>query len=197
MSPITTRTIQTIARTTDEKKYENSADESENQLRKSNHDGHDNIDSNVKKDEGIEDENLMIFDHVRSQSDHAGMTTAESNQLQFEASETKQTDQKRDENKKIQEGIKYKKTRRRKNRKRQSHHAGKTTTSSNHPTYTGTTTACTNGDETKDLNKKDDGIDILSSLPIIIAGSFVGVLCYLLFVGLCKLVFLILDAKGY
>ncbi|KAK2720598.1 hypothetical protein QYM36_004473 [Artemia franciscana] len=195
MRPITTRTIQTIARTTDEKKYQISADESE--LKKSNHDGQDNIDSNVKKDESIEDENLMIFDHVRSQSDHTGMTTAEANQLQFEASETKQTDQKRDENKKIQEGINYKKTRRRKNRKRQSHHAGKTTTSSNHPTYTGTTTATTNGDETKDLNKKDDDIDILSSLPIIIAGSFVGVLCYLLFVGLCKLVILILEAKGY
>jgi len=88
MRSITTRTIQTIARTTDEKKYQNSADESENQLRKSNHDGQDNItasgnhphfEASVTKQnetkQGIK-EDIKAWN---KQSDHDGDNTKDSN----------------------------------------------------------------------------------------------------------------------
>ncbi|KAK2726959.1 hypothetical protein QYM36_007708 [Artemia franciscana] len=133
MIPIKTRTTQTIAKATDETtpttNDHNSADE--NQMRQPNHDGQDITDSNAKKDDGIDKENLMIFKY--RQSDHKDVTTAEKNHPQFEESEAKQTDKKRDENKKIQVGIKFKKTRSYKNSMRQSDDAGKATASSNYP----------------------------------------------------------------
>jgi len=132
MIPIKTRTIETIARATDETtpttNDHNSADE--NKSRQPNHDGH-LTDSNAKKDEGIVNENLMIFKYRKS--DHKGVTTGETNHPQLEESEAKQTDKKRDKNKKIQVGIKFKKPRSYKNSMRQSDDAVKATASINYP----------------------------------------------------------------
>ncbi|KAK2715247.1 hypothetical protein QYM36_010035, partial [Artemia franciscana] len=103
--------------------------EIENHMRQPNHDGHDNIDSNEKKDEGIEDENVM------RQADNAGTTTAGTNHPHFEASVIKQTDQKQDENNdsyKKDEDIEDT------NQIKQSDH---------------------DGDETKDSNGKDEGVE--------------------------------------
>ncbi|KAK2715254.1 hypothetical protein QYM36_010039 [Artemia franciscana] len=108
--------------------------EIENHMRQPNHDGHDNIDSNEKKDEGIEDENVM------RQANNAGTTTAGTNHPQFVASVIKQTDQKQDENNdsyKKDEDIEDT------NQIKQSDH---------------------DGDETKDSNGKDEAAELLGDI---------------------------------
>jgi len=192
MIPIKTRTIQTIARATDETtpttNDHNSADE--NKSRQPNHDGHI-TDSNAKKDEGIVNENLMIFKYRKS--DHKGVTTGETNHPQLEESEAKQTDKKRDKNKKIQVGIKFKKPKSYKNSMRQSDDAVKATASSNYPQVQASVTKQTKKKQNKKRKKNNTPLQKFPTFAVLdyknnqffFSGGALGIVGILVIIFFC------------